>query len=227
MQDGGVDTKSTAVAAATIDELLIADHPDRWAALGFTVDEGCCPLGSVRLRFTDMELARGMVGWSLRGASSTELDGLPTTQSARPPAPPAPAHANGIVAIDHVVAMSPDLDRSVQALQAAGLDLRRIRDEPTAAGAPRQAFFRLGEAILEVVQEPEEVLEREGRVGGPARFWGLALRAGELEATVERLGELVGPARAAVQPGRLIATLRRSAGLSLPVALMSSPTRPG
>ena len=37
------------------------------------------------------------------------------------------------------------LDRSVRALQAAGLDLRRVREQPTPAGAPRQAFFRLGE----------------------------------------------------------------------------------
>jgi len=51
-----------------------------------------------------------------------------------------------------VVAISSDLDRTVAALQAAGLDLRRIREEPTPAGAPRQAFFRLGAVILEVVQ---------------------------------------------------------------------------
>jgi uncharacterized glyoxalase superfamily protein PhnB len=48
-----------------------------------------------------------------------------------------------VVAIDHVVAMSPALDRTVRALQAAGLELRRIREQPTPAGAPRQAFFRL------------------------------------------------------------------------------------
>jgi uncharacterized glyoxalase superfamily protein PhnB len=55
----------------------------------------------------------------------------------------APAHPIWVVAIDHVVAMSPALDRTVRALQAAGLELRRIREQPTPAGAPRQAFFRL------------------------------------------------------------------------------------
>ena len=53
------------------------------------------------------------------------------------------------------------------------------------------------------------------RYGGPdrpARFWGLALLVGDIERTVEELGEHVGTVRPAVQPGRRIATLRRSAG---------------
>lgn len=59
---------------------------------------------------------------------------------------------------------------------------------------------------------------------GPAFFWGLALVAPDLDATVAELGgDRVGEARAAVQPGRRIATLRRSAGLSAPVALMTAP----
>ncbi len=124
--------------------------------------------------------------------------------------------------MDHVVAMSPSLDRTVSALQAAGLDLRRIREEPTPAGAPRQAFFRLGEVILEVVQEPDEVLERHGGPDRPARLWGLALLFADLPRAVEMLGEDVSPVRAAVQPGRQIATVRRSAGLSVPLALMST-----
>jgi hypothetical protein len=39
---------------------------------------------------------------------------------------------------------------------------------------------------------------------------------------VGRLGPDIGPAHPAVQPGRRIASLRRSAGLAIPVALMSS-----
>jgi glyoxalase/bleomycin resistance protein/dioxygenase superfamily protein len=212
------------VSRVTIDELLIADEPDRWAALGFTVEGERCRVGAVGLRFTATESPTGIVGWSLRGAASTALDGLATTLSERAEPAPAPVHPNGVVAIDHVVAMSPDLDRSVRALTAAGLDLRRIRDEPTAAGAPRQAFFRLGEEILEVVQEPEEVIER---ADGPARLWGLAFRTVELDRTVERLGERVGTVRPAVQRDRSIATLRRAAGLSVPVALMSDPVPSG
>ncbi len=106
-------------------------------------------------------------------------------------------------------------------MKGSGLDLRRIREEPTPAGAPRQAFFRLGSVILEVVQEPEEAIERAGG-DHPAFFWGLAFVAPDLDATVASLGDRVGEIRPAVQPSRRIATLRRSAGLSVPVALMSS-----
>jgi hypothetical protein len=205
--------------AASIDRITLADEPARWEALGFTLEGGACQLGSVIVGFTGH--GRGIVEWSLRGVSSTELDGLATTLSERPVPGEPPEHANGALAVDHVVAMSPSLDRTVAALQAAGLDLRRVREEPTPAGAPRQAFFRLGEVILEVVQEPEEVLAGHGGPDRPARLWGLALSFGDLERAVERLGEHASPVRPAVQPGRQIATVRRSAGLSVPLALMS------
>jgi hypothetical protein len=206
---------------ATIDELLLADEPQRWAALGFTVLDGCCRLRRVRLRLAGSGAGRGLPSWSLRAIASTELDGLPTVHSDAPLPAPADAHPNGVLAIDHIVVMSPALDRTVAAFQAAGLDLRRIREQPTPAGAPRQAFFRLGEELLEVVQEPDAVVEQQGRADRPARIWGLALSVQDLDRTVRALGPHVGSIRPAVQPGRRIATLRRSAGLAVPVALMS------
>jgi hypothetical protein len=212
----------------SIDQLTLADEPARWEDLGFTLTGEACRLGSVVVGFETPERGRGIVAWSLRGISSTELDGLPTARSERPPAAGARAeHPNGALAIDHVVAMSPALDRTVDALQAAGLDLRRVREEPTPAGAPRQAFFRLGEVILEVVQEPAEVVERSGGPDRPARLWGLALVFADLDRAVAQLGEHASEVRAAVQPGRKIATLRRGAGLSVPVALMSRPEHAG
>lgn len=205
--------------AAILDELVVADAGEAWSACGFAVAGDSCVVGEVRIRFAPGE-ERGLSGWSLRGLESTELDGLRTTRSERPVLEAAPKHPNGITGLDHVVAISPDLDRTVAALEAAGLELRRVREEPTPAGAPRQAFFRLGPAILEVVQEPAEATERAGG-DRPAFFWGLAFVAPDLDATVAHLGDRVGEARDAVQPGRRIATLRRSAGLSLPLALMT------
>jgi hypothetical protein len=210
-------------SAPTIDELVLGDEPERWAALGFTVLDGCCQLDQVRVRLVGRGAGRGIVGWSLRGIAVVELDGLPTTRSESPLPPVAPVHPNGVLALDHVVAMSPALDRSVRALEGAGLELRRVRELPTPAGAPRQAFFRLGAEILEVVQEPDSVVEQEGGADRPARLWGLALTVEDLDRTVEHLGQHASPARPAVQPGRRIATLRRSAGLAVPVALMSTP----
>ncbi len=217
----GADLESPPEFASTIDELVLADGPECWTALGFTVVEGCCQLGKVRLRLAGCGAGRGIVRWSLRAIAGVELDGLPTTRSQSPVPAPAPVHPNGVLAIDHVVAMSPALERSVRALEAAGLDLRTIREQPTPAGAPRQAFFRLGAEILEVVQEPDGAVERGGGSARPAWLWGLALTVEDLDRTVEGLGSHVGSIRPAVQPGRRIATLRRSAGLGIPVALMS------
>jgi len=205
--------------AVILDELVVADAPEAWRDCGFAVEGDICVVGEVRIRFTPEE-GRGLSGWSLRGVKSTELDGLRTTRSNRPALKAVPVHPNGITGIDHVVAISSGLDRTIAALEAAGLELRRVREEPTPAGAPRQAFFRLGPAILEVVQEPAEATERSGG-DRPAFFWGLAFVAPDLDATVAFLGDRAGEARDAVQPGRRIATLRRSAGLSLPLALMT------
>ena len=205
----------------TIDEMTVADEPEPWAAIGFALHGRTCIIGDVRIHLAGVNPKdKGLTGWSLREIGTTELDGLPTATSDRDPPDEPPTHANGITAVDHVVAVTPALERTVASLEAAGLDLRRIREEPTPAGAPRQAFFRLGPTILEVVQEPAEVIERGG-VDRPAFFWGVAFIAPDLDQTVAELGDRVSAVRRAVQPGRRIATLSRSAGLSLPVALMT------
>ena len=206
--------------SATIDELTVADEPATWEALGFAVDGETCVVGEVRIHLAGPHAGERLVGWSLRDVDGVELDGLPTAHSERPPPAASPKHPNGLTAVDHVVAITPALERTVAALKRAGLDLRRIREQPTPAGAPRQAFFRLGATILEVVQEPPEAIERAGG-DHPAFFWGLAFLAPDLDATAASLGDRVSEVRDAVQPGRRIATLRRSAGLALPVALIS------
>jgi len=207
--------------APALDELTVADSPEAWSALGFEVDGDTCVVGDVRIRLAGSDAGRGLTGWSLRDVDGTDLDGLATARSDRPPPSERPAHSNGIAALDHVVAITPALDRTVAVLEEAGLDLRRIREEPTPAGAPRQAFFRLGSTILEVVQEPPEAIERGGGEDRPAFFWGLAFVAPDIDATVAGLGDRVSEVRPAVQPGRRIATLRRSAGLAVPVALIT------
>jgi len=217
--------RAWASAVVTIDELHVADEPERWQALGFSVSDGCCQLASVCMRLAGRGAGKGIVGWSLRGIASAELDGLPTTISRATIREAAGEHANGVRAIDHVVAFSPALDRSVDALQAVGLELRRIREEPTPAGAPRQAFFRLGAEILEVIQQPADSVAQTGGPDRPARLWGLALIVADLERTVSALAPHAGTPRAAAQQGRRIATLRRSAGLAIPVALMTMQTQ--
>jgi hypothetical protein len=181
----------------------------------------------VRLRLVGGGDGRGLLGWTLAdpaddrdgdGDGARDLDGLPTTRGPLPaPADPV-VHPNGVVSLDHVVVLSPDVDRTTGALAAAGVELRRVRP----AGPDRvQHFFRLGEAILELVGPARP----DGH--GPARLWGLAFTVSDLDATAAALGEAVSAPRTAVQPGRRIATLRhRDLDVSVPVAFLSRRERP-
>jgi catechol 2,3-dioxygenase-like lactoylglutathione lyase family enzyme len=190
----------------SIDELEIADEPESWRDAGFRVDDGVCSVSRVRLRLAGKGPRRGIVGWTLDAGD--------------PPGELAEPHPNGVTRVDHVVMLSPDLDRTVTELEEQGFELRRRREGETPGGSTRQAFFRAGEPILEVVQAPEGTsVARDS--DGPARLWGLAFLVEDMEATAARLGELLGAPRDAVQPGRRIATLRGEAGLGPAVAFMT------
>jgi hypothetical protein len=200
-------------------ELEIAAEPEAWRASGFAVDAD----GRCRIASTDLLLrggSGGVVGWTLEGAipGGDGIDGLATrTGHLSRPEPPA-AQPNGVTAIDHVVVATPDTARTFEAFEGAGLELRRVRDAGTPERPLRQGFLLLAEALVEVVGPPEP---DEHAAGTPASFWGVTLVADDLDATVAALGERIGPARDAVQPGRRIAVVTREAGLGLPVAVMS------
>jgi hypothetical protein len=193
--------------------LAVADEPAAWQDAGFAVDDaGRCWLGDVSVTLTP-GTGKGVTGWSVEGIDRP-VDGLPTIDLPPPePVGAAALHPNGTTAVDHVVVTTPDLDRTVAALEATGLEARRTRD----AGRIRQVFFRLGDPVLEVVGPPEPSGD------GPARFFGLALTVADLDATAAALGDALGEVKDAVQPGRRIATLRRSAGCTTALAFMSPP----
>jgi hypothetical protein len=198
-----------------LDEIVLGDEPQVWRELGFTVAGDVVTVGGVRIRLG--AAGSGIVSWSLRNlVPGTVLDGLATAVSHAPPPEPV-SHPIGATAVDHLVALTPDLDRTVRALQDAGLDYRRTRD---AGGGLRQAFFVVGPCLLEL--------------GGPApdggvRFWGMTLVVDDLDAAAELLGDRLGRIKEAVQPGRRIATVRPEASVGVPLALMSprasSPAR--
>lgn len=204
----------------TIDELVVADPPEMWEAAGFVVGpDAVCRVGSVGIRLVGRERGTGIVGWTLRdlppGLADSELDGIPTAASDGPRSEPS-AHPNGVVGIDHVVLLTPDLRRTVEALAAIGLQPRRERDGELGGAQMRQVFFRLGDVILEVVGSPERTGD------GPADLWGLTHVVTDLDATAELLGDRIGRVKDAVQPGRRIATLRhRALGMSVNTAVIS------
>jgi hypothetical protein len=183
--------------------LTIADPPERWRSLGFAVDDRHrVVLAGVVL--TLGAAGQGISGWTLRHApSDADVDGLPTTVTTDAPRTAVGIHPNRALAVDHVVIVTPDFDRSAAALAERDLELRRTRR----AGDRRQGFRRLGPTIMELVEAPD----------APApRFWGLTIVVADLEA----LGPPVGEARAAVQAGRRIATVGTCAGLSTRLAFM-------
>jgi hypothetical protein len=206
----------------TVDEFEVADPADAWTRAGFSVDgDGVCRIGDVRVRLVGHGGGTGIVGWSLRGLppdrSPDDLDGVPTKRSAAPPAAPA-AHPNGVIAIDHVVLLSPDLGRTVAALAAVGVNPRRERDAELGGQPIRQIFFRFGEVILEVVGSPDTARE------GPSTLWGITYVVADIDATASFFGERTAPVRDAVQPGRRITTLRHhELGMSVRSAMISAP----
>ena len=200
-----------------LEELVVSGGPEPWRELGFAAGPGGFRVGSVDVRLSP-EAAGGLVGWRLRGLSAAELDGLPTAAPGQATGTPAAEHPNRARSIDHVVVVTPRLERTIEALGAAGLRLRRRRQAGTPEAPVEQAFFRPGEVVVEVVQQP-------GVGDGPARFWGMVFTVADIEACAAALGERLGEVHDAVQPGRRIATVRRQAGLPLPVALMSPDPR--
>ena len=162
--------------------MTVGDEPAAWAALGFAVEPaGVCTVGSTHCGWP----ARPAAGGSGRGrwhptwrraATSTAW---PTVAGSAGGAAPGPTRG---AAVDHVVVVTPDLDRTTAALDDRGIVARRTRD----AGRGRaQRFFRLGEVILELVgpAAPGD---------GPATFWGLAFTVADLDAATARLGGRIG-----------------------------------
>jgi hypothetical protein len=198
----------TQAPRAELAALQIADPPGAWSALGFTVSaDGVLVLGGVELWLD--AAGRGITGWTLRRITlHRDIDGLPTGVTTEP-ASAETSHPNGALGVDHVVVTTPDFDRTAAALDDAGIPLKRVRD----AGGFRQGFRRLGPAILEIVEAPK-------MPAGPARFWGLVVVVADLVGVQARLAPHVGEIRDAVQPGRQIATLSESAGLSPRIAFM-------
>lgn len=199
----------------------MGDPPGAWTDAGFTVVDGTIAIGATAVVCVGTDGGRGLLSAHVAGldgpGGSGDIDGMPLRPAVDPDGGTGSAsHPNRVVALDHLVALSPDMDRTTAALVAAGLDHRRDRRFAVDGVARRQAFFRLGDVILELAGADD------AHDPGPARLWGLAFTVDDLDAAAEVLGDRLGPVKDAVQTGRRIATMRTSdLGLSVPVALMS------
>ena len=183
------------MSGPVLSEIKVAANPAAWAAAGFSVTGTRLSVGDVSIEFVEGD--GGIIDWSLTRVGARSIDH-------------SPAHANGVTEIDHVVMLTPSLERTIEELEEQGIELRRIREGETGMGSYRQAFFRVGRPVLEVVEADE-----------PVRFWGITFTTADIDAAAELLGDNLGRVKDAVQPGRRIATVRKEAGLGFPVALIS------
>lgn len=201
--------------------LAVADEAASWRAAGFTVEDTSCRVGSVEVTLVGRGHGFGIVGWSVSGLPDGcgDLDGVPTRGAEPTPGEP-PPHPNGVIGIDHVVLLTPDLRRTVGAFAALGTEPRRERDGVLGGQAIRQVFFRLGDVILEVVGSPDTAGE------GPSSLWGITYVVADIDAAAAYFGDRTSVVKDAVQPGRRITTLRhRELDLSVRTALISPHVR--
>ena len=216
-----------AVTAVRIEHVLVGGDPAAWERLGMRVVDDTIWLYGASVRFVDAE--PGVHGWTMSGLDTVaagdrfDIDGLDTL-AVTPSTPTWVEHPLGVIEIDHVVVTTDDLERTSSAIEAATLSpSRRIRETDVV----RQGFHRLGNVIVEVVEPRHADSGRSGQPEdrGGAAFFGLAFNLDDIDRVTQYGEDLIGAPKAAVQPGRQIATARRDAGLGPPVAFMSMPVR--
>ena len=171
---------------STLTWLGVPGDEPAWRALGFVVDGGEFTVGRVRCSI-------GGIGWGFDEIhSDPAVLGVRTVTS--PVADPT-AHPCGVIAADHIVYTVPDLNSAVAALDAVLGSAPRRRFHPRWPEGPEMAFYRVGDAFIEVVASGRE----------PALI-GLALKTPDLDATVAQMRLSGGPVsdpKPAVQGGRI------------------------
>lgn len=210
--------------------LTVVADATAWERIGLRIVDGESWVGGIRLRFLQPGTGpydrgagpAGVVEWTLSGCPTDDvlIDGLATdhidTETADAECAAAERtgweHPMGAIAFDHLVVMTSSIDRTCGAIETAtGEPLKRIRE----AGPVRQGFHRLGPAIIEVVESSQVRSDS-------AEFWGFVLIVDDIDELAGELGpDVMSLPRAAVQPGRRIATFRQQVGLGLPLAVMS------
>ncbi len=172
---------------ATLTWLGVPGDEHAWTALGFTVRDGAVDIGRVRCSLTAER------GWGFRELHSDPAAlGVHTVTQC---APDEIAHPCGVATADHIVYTVTDLDDAISSLNSVLNIEPRRRFHPRGPGGPEMAFYRVGEAVIEVVA-----------TGGAPALIGLALRSPDLDATVAHIRSCGGPIsdpKPAVQGGRI------------------------
>jgi catechol 2,3-dioxygenase-like lactoylglutathione lyase family enzyme len=188
--------------------LGIPGPAEAWAKLGFTIEGGrfqvgqvCCETGTdPAWGFDELQGDTSKLGVPTKVIASTRDD---TKQP------------NGIDIVDHIVYTVPVLDEAIDSLtETLGMPPRR-RFHPRGPDGPEMAFYRVGEAFIEVVSS-----------GRRPELIGVAFSSPDLDATVEAIraaGGPVGDPKPAVQGGRIASVW--GGHVDWGVAIMEPPAR--
>lgn len=188
---------------STLTWLGVPGDDRAWSALGFVVDGAEFTVGRVRCSI-------GRSGWGFDEIHSdpSALGVQTVTCAAATPT----THPCGVTGADHIVYTVPNLDSAVDALNAVLGSAPRRRFHPRGPQGPEMAFYRVGEAIIEVVATGQE-----------SALIGLALKTPDLDATVAQIRRCGGPVsdpKPAVQGGRIASV--RSEHLKWGLAVMGT-----
>lgn len=202
--------------AAAITELQIADDPAIWADLGFTVEGDRCRVGTVDLILTGSDSGNGITGWTWHGSPDAGFGTIETAFADQPPGDAASEHPNTAAAMFYVVLMGPSHPDLVSALETVGTTV----SEPTTMGRSDAAMLRslapAGGIEVEVIAPATADPDRSWEL------WGVIIEVADIDALATRLRSRLKSVKPAMQPGRRIATLDRSAGSSVPIAFMTA-----
>jgi len=151
-----------------------------------------------------------------------DIDGLPT-QILEPEAVPVESHQNGVVKVESLVIQTPDWMRTKSAFENIGIKELKARSD--IYPGMRLSFFGAGtpdnRLILEVVA-PED--PTDDAVNTPAKVWGVTWQVQDdlsLARSVISPPAYLSDTRPAIQPSRLIATLKNVRDTRLAMAFIS------
>jgi catechol 2,3-dioxygenase-like lactoylglutathione lyase family enzyme len=175
------------VPSSALTWLGVPGDEQAWTTLGFAVDDGAIRIGEVCCVPADER------AWGFDEVhANPAILGVPTVVR---PAVTGAAHACGVTHVDHVVYTVRDLDTAITGLTAVLGTPPRRRFHPRGPDGPEMAFYRTGEAFIEVVA-----------TGAEPALIGLALWSPDLDATVAAIRAAGGPVsdpKPAVQGGRI------------------------
>lgn len=193
-------------------QLIIGGSPAPWGLTGVSPNTrdgvAFAHTANASLIWPAGDLSPGRLDIALSGVPAGALiDGVACAEFVELP----PVADSDDSFVDHVVLMTNDLDRTCSSVaDVTGCPLKRVRE----VGEIRQGFHRIGEGgvIVEVVERAD--------VSATA-LWGFVLATDSFDEIIATAGDLVTEPKQAVQQGRRISTVKSSAGLGIPVALMT------